>query len=51
MFEHSFSMQAHASGASMVFLPLIVFQHTAANFESAYRLQGVERYWDNETVK
>jgi hypothetical protein len=49
MFEHLFSLDVHAAGARMAFLPVIVFQHTAANFESAYRLQGLERYWDNET--
>ena len=50
MFEHTFSLRAHASGANMAFLPVIAFQHSAAKFESAYRLQGIERYWDNGTI-
>jgi hypothetical protein len=50
MFEHSFSLKAHASGANMAFLPLIAFQHGAGAFESAYRLQGVQRRWDNATA-
>lgn len=50
MFEHAFSLRAHAAGAKMAFLPLIVFQHTASALESAYRLQGIRRYWDNETA-
>ena len=47
MFEHSFSSNVHARGGRMAFLPLLAFEHSAGQHESAYLMQGTQRYWDD----